>query len=354
MVLNKNENLPPFENLNYSENPTFGSVHIPIVLWFDLKCGEDIPGQVNIEALADMPVSPFCSTLHYGQSIFEGMKVYRQNENSVGIFRPELHAKRFSRSAQIMSMVNFSPELFLESVASYVRACKEYVPSETGHSLYLRPLLIAKDPVIKLKPSASYRFIIMSSIAGSYFNRKTKGQRVLLNKDFNRAVPGGSGEAKTAANYALSLSALNYAYSKDYDQVLYVDAVKKEKIEEFGGMNFFMVKNEEIYTPSLDGQILHGVTRQSVLEVADHLNIKSHEKTILLPELFDGEVTEVFASGTAAAIAPIAEIGLQENIKAPVKTFKFENSQVGDRIREYLTQTQRGNTEKSAEWLHSI
>ena len=126
--------------------------------------------------------------------------------------------------------------------------------------------------------------MIMGSIAGSYFNKNARGQRALINKDFIRAFPGGTGEAKTAANYALSLRALDYAYSEGYDQVLYVDALKKEKIEELGGMNFFMVKDGAVYTPKLDGQILHGITRRSVLEITDVLGIKSYEETVLLKD----------------------------------------------------------------------
>lgn len=348
------DNKPEYTKLNYAPHPPFGSVHTPVVLSFELAKGTSKPEQVRIQALGDLPTSPFCSTLHYGQSIFEGMKVYRQDHESVGVFRPDLHARRFSRSAEIMAMVPFSSELFLESLFTYVRACKEYVPSEPGHSLYLRPLLIANDPVIKLKSSASYRFVVMSSIAGSYFNEKSKGQRVVLNKSFSRAFPGGAGEAKTAANYALSLNALEYAYSKNYDQVLYLDALKRQKIEEFGGMNFFMVKDGELFTPKLDGQILRGVTRQSVIEIAREMGIPCHEKDILLTDVIGGGVDEVFACGTAAAIAPIAEIGVEEAVGAPTTAYHFESTAVGDRIRQYLVDTQFGRTKMSESWLHLL
>jgi len=343
-----------FSKMDYPVNPPFGTHHVPIMLWFDLKKGTLSPDSVHIEPLRDMPLSPFCSTLHYGQSIFEGMKVYRQSEDKVGIFRPDLHAKRFAKSAETMSMAPFSPELFMECIVAFVEACKDYVPREAGHSLYLRPLLIGNDPVIKLKSSSSYRFMIMGSIAGSYFNDNSSGQKALINKDFIRAFPGGTGEAKTSANYALSLRALDYAYSEGYDQVLYVDALKKEKIEELGGMNFFMVKDGAVYTPKLDGQILHGITRQSLLEIAKVMGLRSFEETVLLKDIADGKVTEVFASGTASSITQISALGLQERTGAPIQVFKYDNHEVAQTLLKYLVDTQYGRTETSSEWLHIV
>ena len=344
----------PKNSLNYKANPPFGSVHVPVTLWFDLKKTQGTPDKVHVEPLKDMAVSPFCSALHYGQSIFEGMKAYHLENGEVGIFRPDLHAKRFSKSAAKMAMAEFSPELFMESIVAYVKACKEFVPKEPGHSLYLRPLLIGNDPVIKVKTSDTYRFVIMSSIVGPYFNKNKRGSRVLINKTFMRAFPGGTGEAKTSANYALSLNALEYAISKDFDQVLYVDAMKKEKIEELGGMNFFMVKNNELHTPKLDGQILHGVTRKSIIEIAQKMGITCHERDLLLEELKGPNVSEIFASGTAASIAPLAEIGVQDSMAHEIDIYKFGNHDLAMKLLNYLTDTQVGKTEMSKEWLHTL
>ena len=350
-MLNINSLLTEMPELRYEPNPSFGSVHAPVMLWFDIKKGQEVPDKVTIEPFGDTSLSPFCSTLHYGQSIFEGMKAYRLSENEVGVFRPDLHAKRFSHSASKMAMTKFNPELFLECISTFVKACKGYVPNEPGHSLYLRPLLMADDPVIKVRASDSYRFMIMASIVGPYFKNKKKGSRVLINKTFIRAFPGGTGEAKTSANYALSLNALEHAYANDFDQVLYVDALKKEKIEELGGMNFFMVKNGEIYTPRLDGQILHGVTRKSVIEIAGKLGIPCHETDILLSDLTSPDVSEVFASGTAASIAPLSEIGIQESIEHPIEILKFSDHTLSDKFLSYLTDTHFGRTEMSEIWL---
>jgi len=341
-------------DLNYAPFPSFGTVHVPIVLWFEMDKFAGRPETVFLDPLSSVPISPFNSTLHYGQSIFEGLKAFRLNENSVGVFRPELNAERFENSAKIMSMADFEPELFMDCLTTYVKACKYYVPSEPGHSLYLRPLLIANDPVIKVKSSKNYRFLIMSSIVGPYFKKDTKGSRVLINKSFIRAFPGGTGEAKTAANYAQSLPGLEYAQAHGFDQVLYVDAMKKEKLEELGGMNFFMVKNGELYTPRLDGQILHGITRKSILEIAKSLNIKYHEEDILLTDVIQELATEVFAVGTAASVSSIAELGVQEKKGSEIKSYKFESTVVADKLRQVLLDTQTGKTKFSKSWLHRI
>ena len=353
-MLNVESKITSYEPLEYAPNPPFGSVHIPIIMWFEIKKGHSTPEKVHIEPLSPLPLSPFCSTLHYGQSIFEGMKAYALEGHRVGIFRPDLHAQRFSNSAKTMAMAEFSPELFMECTKTYVKACKEYVPKEPGHSLYLRPLLLANDPVIKVRSSDSYRFVYMSSIVGPYFNKEKVGSRVLINKSFIRAFPGGTGEAKTSANYALSLQALEYAYSKNFEQVLYVDPIKKNKVEELGGMNFFMVKDEALYTPQLDGQILHGVTRRSILEIAQELGIKNYEQDVLLSDLTSGVSEEIFATGTAASISHLAELGVQDHREGPIKIYKFDKTDLGVKLRNYLMDTHIGKTDLSKTWLHII
>jgi branched-chain amino acid aminotransferase len=347
-------NIKEHTELNYESSPSFGTVHVPILLWFEMDKHEGSPKEVFIDSLSAMKISPFNSTLHYGQSIFEGLKAFRLNDSEVGIFRPKLNAERFERSAKIMSMADFSPELFMNCLIEYVKACKKYVPSEPGHSLYLRPLLIANDPVIKVKSSKNYRFVIMSSIVGPYFKKNAKGSKVLINKSFIRAFPGGTGEAKTAANYAMSLPGLEYAQSIGFDQVLYLDAMKKEKLEELGGMNFFMVKNGELYTPKLDGQILHGITRRSILEIATSIGIKCHESDVLLSNITSGQAEEVFAVGTAASVSSIAELGLQEKKDSKVESYKFESTVVANKLRQILLDTQTGKTEFSKSWMHVL
>ena len=343
---------------SYPLNPPFGTVAVPVVLWFDVSKSNPTPKKIHIETLKELSVSPFCSTLHYGQSIFEGLKAYHLKNNDVGIFRLDRHASRFSKSAEIMGMCSFSPELFIDSLLAYVKQCKDFVPKEKNHALYLRPLLFANDPVIKVHASESYRFMIMSSIVGDYFASGKKESRVLINKGFVRAFPGGTGEAKTSANYALSLRALEHAYSHGYDQVLYLDAITKTTIEELGGMNFFICRENEIATPKLNGQILKGVTRESILEISRELGIQSFEEKITLDSLItgqiDGSIQEVFASGTAAVVRDLAEIGVQETISSEIQPYRFPQSETSQKLRAFLTATQWGETDLSQKWLRTV
>lgn len=195
----------------------------------------------------------------------------------------------------------------------------------------------------------------MSSIVGDYFAAtKNSATKVVVSPNFVRAFKGGTGEAKTAANYALSLPSVNFAISKGYHQVLYLDAETRSHFEELGGMNFFWVKNGELYTPELDGQILHGITRKTVLEMAQMMGIKTHETKLPLRELIaghkDGSITEVFACGTAATIVPIGDIGLVDQ-NNNIDPLVFEPGPVAKQLREYLYETHKGNTELSDKYI---
>ncbi len=338
-------------DFQYPENPSFGSANLPIILWSDLSADKE----VCLSNTDSLPFSPFFSALHYGQSIFEGMKAYYLNESEVGIFRGPDHAKRFIKSAQMMSMDVIDEEFFNKSLEIYVKKIKKFVPTLEGHSLYLRPLLFAQDTVIKVRSSAKFKFIIMSSIVGNYFNKNSKGQKILVNKNFTRAFPNGCGEAKTSANYALSIPALEYAYSKGFDQVMYLDALTKTHIEELGGMNFFYVENNIIKTPKLEGTILHGITRRSVLELAKTLGFQAEEENLTLKELIkksqDGSISEIFATGTAASIAPLAEIGIEDPDTLTIQRLTFNTHPIAMKIRAYLEDTHRDKTEHSKKWL---
>jgi len=342
------------QKFEYPENPTFGSANLPVVLWSDLNDSQE----VFLSDTNSLPFSPFFSALHYGQSIFEGMKAYYLNEREVGIFRPQMHSSRFSKSAKIMSMDVISEEFFEKSIIAYVEKIKKHVPKLEGHSLYLRPLLFAQDTVIKVRSSSTFKFIIMSSIVGNYFSKNSKGQKILVSKKFTRAFPNGCGEAKTSANYALSIPALEYAYSKGFDQVMYLDALTKTYIEELGGMNFFYVEGNTIKTPKLEGTILHGITRRSVLELAPSLGFEVKEENLTLDQLIkkciNGEISEIFASGTAASIAPLSEIGIEDPTSLEIQRLEFNAHPVALKLRKYLEDTHRDKTDHSKKWLFKV
>jgi branched-chain amino acid aminotransferase len=302
-----------------------------------------------------LKLSCFSSALHYGQSIFEGLKAYSLEKNLVGIFRLDAYAKRFKNSARIMNMPELNENIFKKCVQKYIQSCIELVPQIEGHSLYLRPLMFASDALIKVSSGSIYRFIIMSSIVGPYFNANKVGTSIYCNREFVRAFPKGTGEAKTAANYALSLPALNYAQSLGFDQVLYLDAMKKESIEELGGMNFFMLKDNKIITPPLTGSILSGITRDSILQLAKQINLEFEERSISIEEVLQPEnIQGLFATGTAATIAPIIELGYENHMNAGIQKYKYSIDKKIKNLRSLLKDCQQNKNELSSQWLTII
>jgi branched-chain amino acid aminotransferase len=312
----------------------------------------------EIKPLAAEPMSPTMAVLHYGQSIFEGMKAFRLKNGGVGVFRPELHAERFRLSARRMSMAEIPEEVFVNCIKEYVKFVSDNVPNEPHHSLYLRPLLVAADDKIKVGTSQKYLFYIMSSIAGSYFGSsgKIRPARVMVTRDFVRAYPGGLGETKTAANYAASIWPQQLAAKIDCDQVLYLDAVHHEYIDELGGMNFFAVRGQELITPKLNGCILRGVTRQSIIELAPTLGLKISERQLSITELKEGaargEITEAFACGTAAVVSPLGELVFQEHLNSQPELIKFKSEpNVSLKVLDYLQKIQRAEMAAPGPWV---
>lgn len=322
----------------------------------------DNPGQLEafIKPYASEAFFPGNLTLHYGQSIFEGMKAYAQPDGKVAIFRPDLHAQRFLKSANRMAMAKISEEDFMQCVTEYVRFESESVPPEEDHSLYLRPLMIAADDQVKVGRSKTYRFYVLGCIVGGYFGGNTIRQaKVLVNRSFVRACPGGLGEAKTAANYAASLYPQALAEKLGCDQVLYLDAHSHEAVDELGGMNFFVIKNNELITPEMNGAILNGVTRRSLLQLAPEFGLKAVERRLTMTEIIQGvrsgEIKEAFACGTAAVIQPIGELLLQDREGSPTESLKipgpFETSL---NLRTRLVEIQRGRKPDPGHWRFTV
>jgi branched-chain amino acid aminotransferase len=339
------------------EKLEFGKVKTPLMLEADLTKDNPIPEIVNIHKTQNLSLDPFCNTLHYGQSIFEGLKAYTTTDGRKVLFRPEANMERLARSAKIMNMVDLDVNFLMECLLAYTKELKDLIPTTPGHSLYLRPLLFANDPLIKVKSGHAYKFLILSSVVGDYFASVDAKTKVLVSDKYVRALPGGTGEAKTAANYAQSLPALNYAQSLGYQQVIYVDAITRLFIEELGGMNFFWVENGVLCTPPLTGTILRGITRMSVLEIAKDLGYEVSEVKITVKGLLEkaqaGIITEAFACGTAAVMTPLNEIGVEVDGNA-IENIKFETFPMMDKLKTYLLATQRGETEHSKKYLTEI
>ena len=267
----------------------------------------------RLTAYAPLSLDPATSVLHYGQAIFEGLKAYHQADGSVALFRPQMNAERFVRSARRMAMAEVPPKLFLDSLMTLVRADRDWVPTRSGESLYLRPLEIATDPFLGVRPALTYRYLVFASPAANYFPGGVRPVSVWLSTQYVRASPGGTGEAKCAGNYGASLVAQQQAAEQGCDQVVWLDAVEHTYVEEMGGMNlFFVFADGRLMTPALTGTLLPGVTRDSILTLGRDLGLETVEGRITTDEwqrgCAEGTITEVFACGTAAVLTPVGEV----------------------------------------------
>jgi len=265
----------------------------------------------EIRPFGPFSLSPTTLALHYGQTIFEGMKAFRMEDGRVQIFRPDKHYERLVRSAQRLCMPVVSPELFLEGLRRLAGLDKEWVPGQAGSALYIRPFIIATETRLTAKVSNSYRFAVICTPAGPYYPRPL---RVKVERTFVRAVKGGTGFAKCGGNYGASLYPTQKANEEGYDQVLWTDGREHRYIEESGTMNIFFVIDDKLVTPPLTDSILDGVTRDSLLTLATSAGITVEERSISVEELekgFEkGQVSEAFGAGTAAVISPIQAIGI--------------------------------------------
>jgi branched-chain amino acid aminotransferase len=272
----------------------------------------------RLTAYQPLSLQPSSLVLHYAQSIFEGLKAYAQPDGGVALFRPADNARRFNASARRMAMPELPEEWFVEGLETLVRADRRFVPREQDQSLYLRPFMFADEPMLGVRPSASYRFLVIASPSESFFGASTGTVTVWLSHEYVRAAPGGTGEAKCAGNYAASLLAQQQAAEKGCDQVVWLDAVERRFVEEMGGMNLcFVMQGEQggatrLVTPELTGTLLAGVTRDSLLTLGRDFGLDVAEERIDIEQwekgCRDGTITEVFACGTAAVVTPVGEV----------------------------------------------
>lgn len=338
-------------------NPAFGRIftdHMVVIPYRDGKWQ-----QGELKAYGPLMLDPSASSLHYGQAIFEGYKAFAQPDGSIKTFRPEQNAERFNRSAARLAMPAIPVELFLEAGDALISQDRNWVPKNTGESLYMRPLMIATDPYLGVRPSEEYLFVLFASPAGAYFPKGVKPVTVWISEDFVRAAPGGTGEAKCAGNYAASLMAQSQAQEKGCDQVVWLDAVHREFIEEMGGMNlFFVYKDGEkitVVTPELTGTLLPGITRRSLLEMAKDLGYATEEGKLSVQQWRDdiasGRMTEVFACGTAAVITPV---GVAKANGFEMTINNNENGAVTLALREALLGLQHGTAPDTHGWMHMV
>ena len=309
----------------------------------------------RIEPYGPMEMYPSSMVLHYGQAIFEGLKAYHTDSGGVQLFRPMDNIKRMNRSGERLCMPPLDEDFVLEAMLELLKLEKGWVPKADGTSLYIRPTIIATDPYIGLRPSFTYRFFIILSPVGAYYPEGFDPVKIWVTSKYVRAVRGGVGEAKTAGNYAASLYATKLANEDGYTQVMWLDGVDLKYVEEVGSMNIFFVIGDELITPELNGSILSGVTRDSVIQLAESWGIKVVERKISIDEVYaahaDGSLKEVFGSGTAAVISPVG------NIKFDGKEITIGDGGVGPLAARFfndLTAIQYGKAEDPFNWIMPV
>jgi branched-chain amino acid aminotransferase len=306
-----------------------------------------------------LTLDPATTSLHYGQLIFEGLKAYRQPDGSIATFRPEANAARFARSANRLAMPQLPAESFLESVRALVEVDQDWVGGGSETSLYLRPFMIATEIGLGVRPANAYSYLLIASPAGAYFPRGVQPVTVWLSTEYSRAAPGGTGDAKCAGNYAASMVAQAQALQQGCDQVVWLDAVEHRYVEEMGGMNLYFVygsgDNARVVTPKLTGTLLPGITRDSLLTLAQDLGYGSDEAVITTEDWragnASGELTEVFACGTAAVITPVGHV---KSAETEWTVGDGGPGPVSMRLRKALLDIQTGQAPDPHGWMHRL
>ncbi len=305
-------------------------------------------------------LDPATNFIHYGQSIFEGMKAYKHADGHIRTFRPLKNAQRFRSSARRLAMPEIPAELFIQSLVELAQIDREWVPSDPEKSLYLRPFMFSTEVGLGVKPADEYQYLLIASPAGAYFPRGVAPVSVWLTPDYVRAAVGGTGEAKCAGNYAASLIAQAEASLHGCDQVVWLDAKEHEWVEEMGGMNLFFVfgtgDSARLVTPPLTGSLLPGVTRDSILIMAHQdLGIPVSEEPISVAQwksgCESGEISEVFACGTAAVITPVGEV------KSRVGAWSVSDGGAGPitmKLRNALLGLQSGQNPDKHAWMFEL
>lgn len=307
---------------------------------------------LRIEPFGPFLMHPANLALHYGQSIFEGMKATVDKDGRALLFRPEMHAHRINASATRMCMPTIPEDLFQEALELLVDLDRAWIPPKEGSALYIRPLLFANSNFIGVQPSEQYRFIIMTGPVGPYYNKPVK---LLAQTDYVRAVKGGVGEAKTAGNYAASLLPTKLAKEQGYDQILWLDAKEYKYVQEVGTMNIFFVIDGKVITPATEGTILKGITRDTIIHLLEEKGYAVEQRPLSMDEIIDayqkGTLQEVFGSGTAAVVTMVSHIKYKDlTMTLP----DYEHTVVARMAKDTIDGIRSGRVQDTHEWLAPV
>jgi len=330
-------------------NLKFGQIMSDHMLVAEYNNGQWV--DVSIVPYGNLSISPSMSSLHYGQAIFEGIKGYKFADGTVSIFRPDKNWERFNKSAVRLQMPEVPEEIFMDGLKKLLDVDRDWVPSKEGTSLYIRPFMFATEAALGVHPSVSYKFLIITCPVGAYYSKPIS---LKVETYYTRAAEGGVGFSKNAGNYALSLYPTQLANDEGYDQIMWTDAKEHKYIEEAGTANLIFRIGDSIITPHGD-TILHGVTRRTIMELAEKWGYKAEQRKVSVQELIDGikagTVSEAFAAGTAATITHIDRIGYegQDYHLPPVEGREFSN-----KVLDYLNQLRYGKIDDPFGWNFTI
>jgi len=331
------------------ENLIFGNIFTDHMLICDFK--DDVWQKPIIKPYEPFLIDPSAKDFHYGQAIFEGMKAYKDENDDVWLFRPDENFKRFNKSAKRMAMPEVPENIFLEGLKTVVDLDREWVKKGLGNTLYLRPFMIATGHGVIAQPSSEYRFMIILSPAKSYYSGEVK---VIIAEHYSRAANGGIGAAKAAGNYSAQFYPTKLANEQGYQQIIWTDDATHTKLEEAGTMNVFIRINDTLYTAPTSERILDGVTRKSLIELAQRDGLNVEVRSVLVEELVnaakDGSLKEIFGAGTAAVVSPIVAFAYQgTEYQLP----QIENS-FATQLKEDLTKIQYKLAEDTFGWTVKI
>lgn len=330
-------------------NLTFGSTFTDHMFECDYKDGAW--QNPRIKPYGPLTISPAAKVFHYGQAVFEGMKAYKDETGKVWLFRPEQNFMRINKSSVRMSIPEFPKDIFFEGLTTLVKIDKDWVKPGLGNSLYLRPFVIATQVGVGASPSTEYKFMILMSPAQAYYTGDVK---VVIADHYSRSANGGVGAAKAAGNYGAQFFPTNLAREKGFQQVIWTDASNHQYLEEAGTMNVFFRVNDTLLTAPISDRILDGITRKSVIALANHDNIKVEERPVLVSEIVDaaknGSLKEIFGAGTAAVISPVSAFSYKD------ETFELEKQDDGfaARFKKELMNIQHNRSEDPFDWRYEV
>lgn len=343
------------KELPKADNPLkFGTIFTDHMFLMNYETGK---GWHDARIVPYQPLSlePSAMVFHYGQEMFEGLKAYKTEDGRTLLFRPNKNIERANRSNIRLCIPEISEEDFLEGLKALVKIDEAWIPTKPGTSLYIRPFVIATDPFLGVRPSDTYLFIIILSPVGAYYPEGLNPVKIWIEDEYVRAVKGGIGEAKTGGNYVASLKSQVKAHDEGYSQVLWLDGVERKYIEEVGAMNIFFKIDGTVVTPQLNGSILPGVTRDSVINLCKAWGLPIEERKISIDEIFEayknGKLEEVFGTGTAAVISPVKELRWENHI------MQVGNGHIGEYSQKFydtITGLQLGKIEDTFNWTVEV